>query len=142
MILAIIAAVGALAVQGPRDGWTWTLYDDARALVLANEMPDTEHLRATLECDAGSGAVTVRIYGFGPGGEFAQLRAGGATAQSQADADSDGSLGVGLRIDHPVFAAFAGGGRLAVTSGDRAGAVTIDRANLAKLRRFGELCAG
>jgi|FLYM01.1.fsa_nt_gi hypothetical protein len=142
MILAIIATIGALALQGPRDGWTWTLYESGDNLVLANEIPDTEHLRATLECDAGSGAATVRIYGFGQAAEFSQLRAGRATAQSQSDADADGSLGVGLRIDHPVFAAFSAGGRLDVSSGGRAGAVAVNRANLAKLRRFGELCAG
>jgi len=142
MILAIITAVGALTVQGPRDGWTWTLYEDGRSLTLANEIPDTEHLRATLECEPGSGAATVRLYGFGRAADFSQLRAGQATAQSQSDPDADGSLGVGLRVDHPVFAAFSAGGRLDVNSGGRAGAVTVSRANLAKLRRFGELCAG
>jgi len=142
MILAIIAAVGALTSQGPRDGWTWTLYEDGRSLTLANEIPDTEHLRATLECDAGSGAATVRLYRFGEAAEFSQLRAGRATAQSQSDPDPDGSLGVGLRIDHPVFAAFSSGGRLDVSSGGRAGAVAVGRGDLAKLRRFGELCAG
>lgn len=142
MILAIIAAAGALVLQGPRDGWTWTLYEDAGNLVLANEIPDTEHLRVTLECDAGSGAATVRMYGFGPAAGYAQLRAGQATAQSQSDPDADGSLGVGMRIDHPVFAAFSASGRLDVSSGGRAGIVTVNRANLAKLRRFGELCAG
>ncbi|HEV2081074.1 MAG TPA: hypothetical protein VGR32_01335 [Brevundimonas sp.] len=142
MILAIVAAASALAVQGFQDGWTWTLYEDGGTLVLAHEIPDTEHLRATLECEAGSGAATVRVYGFGDAAEFSQLRAGQATAQSQSDADADGSLGVGLRIDHPVFAAFSASGRLDVASAGRAGAVTLDRANLAKLRRFGELCAG
>lgn len=131
-----------LLVQEPREGWTWTLYEDGASLVLANEIPDTQHLRATLECTAGSGAATVRLYDFGDAADFAQLRAGRATSQSQADPDTDGSLGVGLRIDHPVFAAFSAGGRLGVSSGQRASTVAVGRSDLAKLRRFGELCAG
>lgn len=142
MILAAVIAAALTFAQGQRDGWTWTLYEDERDLVLAHEIPDTRNLRATLECKAGSGAATVRIYRFGRPGEFARLRAGQANAQSAAVADEDGSVGVGLRTDHPVFAAFAATGRLTVTSGERAGAVVVGRTDLAKLRRFGERCAG
>ena len=142
MIFTATILSALLLAQEPREGWTWMLYEDGPNLVLANEIPDTEHLRATLECTAGSGAATVRFYGFGPSADYALLRAGQASAQSQSDADTDGSLGVGLRIDHPVFAAFSTGGRLAVRSGGGAAAVAVGRTDLAKLRRFGELCAG
>jgi hypothetical protein len=140
IIAAAIAAV--LTAQAPRDGWTWTLYDHGPDVVLAHEIPDTQHLRATLECEAGSGAATVRIYRFGQPGDFAQLRAGQANAQSAVDADDDGSVGVGLRTDHPAFAAFTTSGRLTVTSGERSSTIVLGRADLAKLRRFGERCAG
>lgn len=142
MIFAAALLSVLLTAQEPRTGWTWTLYEDGPDLVLAHEVPDTEHLRATLECRAGTGAASVRLYGFGRAADFAQLRAGRASAQSQSDVDPDGSLGVGLRIDHPVYAAFAATGRLTVASGPESGAVTVGRADLAKLRRFGELCAG
>ncbi len=140
--MVVIAAIAALLMQGPRDAWTWTFYQTGPSLTLANEIPDTPQVRATLECAAGSGAATVRLYQFGQAGEFSQLRAGQASAQGQSDADPDGSLGVALRVDHPVFAAFAGTGRLAVTSGGRGATVVVGRQDLPKLRRFGELCAG
>ena len=141
-IAAGFATALSLFVQTPVNAWTWTLYENTGAVVLANEVPDTAQLRATLECEPGSGAVEVALYEFGAIGDFAQLRAGPATATSEAAQGSNRSIRVSLRIDHPGFAAFASSGRLTVSSGERSATVTVDRANLAKLRRFGELCAG
>jgi hypothetical protein len=140
--VAGLAAALILLVQTPLNAWTWTLYEDTGAVVLAHEVPDTAQLRATFECEPGSGAVEVVLYEFGAVAEFAQLRAGTATATSEAERGANRSIRVGLRIDHPGFAAFASSGRLTVSSGERSATVTVDRANLAKLRRFGELCAG
>ena len=141
-IAAGFAAALTLLAQTPLTAWTWTLYENTGTVVLAHEVPDTAQLRATLECEPGSGAVEVVVYDFGAVAEFARLRAGPATATSEAEQGANRSIRVGLRIDHPGFAAFASSGRLTVSSGERSATVTVDRANLAKLRRFGELCAG
>lgn len=140
-MIHLFAAAAMLMGQDPAT-WTWTLYEDGSSVVLANEVPDTPQLRATLECEVGSGAATVRLYGFGAAASFAELSAGSATATSQATSGPDGSVAAGLRLDHPAFTAFAASGRLAVSSGQTRGTVTVERAHLAKLRRFGELCAG
>lgn len=141
MIHLFVSAALLLSQTVPTD-WTWTLYEDGGSLVLANEVPDTPRLRATLECEAGTGAATIRLYRFGGSAGFAEMTAGSATATSERAASGDGSSAMGLRVDHPVFAAFAASGRLSVSSGGANVTVTVERPHLAKLRRFGELCAG
>jgi hypothetical protein len=47
-----------------------------------------------------------------------------------------------LRTDHPVFAAFAVDGRIAIIIGDQRRLIEVPAAHLAKLRRFAELCSG
>ena len=75
-IAAGFAAALTLLVQTPLTAWTWTLYENTGTVVLAHEVPDTAQLRATLECEPGSGAVEVVLYEFGTVAEFARLRAG------------------------------------------------------------------
>ena len=60
----LIMAVIALAQPVERGGWTWSLYggDEGGTVVLANEIPDTPQLRATLECDPGSGAARISVF--------------------------------------------------------------------------------
>jgi hypothetical protein len=134
-ILTTIAMVAAL--QG---GWTWTLYEGAGPLVLANEVPDTPQLRAVLECAPGSGVARLDLFGPGRAG-MATLASGGATAAGDSVAEGD-HRSVALRADHPVFAQFVASGTLAVTVAGQRQMVEIQADHLAKLRRFAELCGG
>lgn len=143
-LAAILAATLSLAPQtAPAEpAWTWTLYADHKPVVLANEAPDTPNLKTTLECDPGSSVVRLTLYGGATGAGMARLAAGEATAVAQAEAGRGAGFRVALRTDHPVFAAFAADGRLAVTLGDDRRTVEVERVYLDKLRRFAELCAG
>ncbi len=123
-------------------GWTWTLYEGHGPVVLANEIPDTPELRTTLQCDSGSSAVEVSVLLPDAQPGFARLRAGDATATSEARAERDGRLGVALRTDHPLFAAFSATGDMTVAVGDAATRVTVPSQHLPKLRRFSDLCSG
>lgn len=147
----LLAAALALAVTGrqatPAQAWTWTLYEGEGPVVLANEVPDTASLRATLQCDPRSSVVEITVYGEGaasaaPQTGFARLTSGGATAASEARLGRGGRLTVTLRTDHPLFATFVGSGDMAVVAGDRSDAIKVERPHLAKLRRFADRCAG
>lgn len=142
--MIVIAAALALAGQNApaEPAWTWTLYEDASPVVLANEIPDTPSLRATLECDPASGLVRLVLYGATDESGMARLSAGEASALAQAEAQRGGGLKVALPTDHPVFAAFAADGRISVAVGEQRRSLDVPRAHLAKLRRFAELCSG
>ena len=129
--------------QAPRasEGWTWALYSGDGPLVLANEIPDTPRLRATLECAPGSSIVRLAFHETPGADGFATIRSGAASAEVEARARR-GRLEAALRADHPVFAAFLASGRLTLALGEQTAAIEIDRANLPKLRRFAELCTG
>lgn len=133
-------ALGAQATP-PEPAWTWTLYADEARVTLANEIPDTPSLRVTLECEPGHGVARVTLYGPPAPAGLARVTAGGASAVTEATADPSG-LELAVRTDHPVFAAFAAGGRLGVAVGETRRQVDLPRAHLAKLRRFAELCSG
>lgn len=143
----LIGAVAAAALvlgapaSAQRQGWTWTLYEGEGPLVLANEIPDTPRLRATLECDPGSGVTRVSLYEVEAPAGFATARSGQATAAIEVT-QARGRLQTALRTDHPVFAAFAAGGRLVLELAEGEHAVEFGRAALPRLRRFAELCSG
>ncbi len=144
-----LPALLALALQssapGPNPasaGWTWTLYEGSGPMVLANERPDSPDLKATLQCQPGSGVVTVAVYGSDPVSGFARITAGSATATAEARAGRGDKLETTLPIDHPVFAAFVVGGRMTVAVGESQNLVTVERSHLAKLRRFADRCSG
>tara|TARA_R110002167_G_scaffold21007_3_gene76496 strand:+ start:570 stop:1001 length:432 start_codon:yes stop_codon:yes gene_type:complete len=120
--------------------WTWTLYDD-NPLVLANEVPDTARLRSTFECEPGSSVVRLSLYPSTPASGFARVSAGSSTTTAPFEPAGGNGLRVILRSDHPVFAAFAADGHLAVMIGEEKRDIEVQRAHLAKLRRFTELCA-
>jgi hypothetical protein len=149
----ILSAVLALSLQAhaPQttspSAWTWTLYEGEGPIVLANELPDTPDLKATLECAPGSSVVDVAVYE--PGGRrspappgFARLTSGAVTTTSEARVGRGGRVEITLRTDHPLFAAFVGSGDMSVMAGDRTLTVKVDRVHLAKLRRFADRCAG
>lgn len=139
-MIAILAAL-ALTGQTPAEAaWTWTLYEDA-PLVLANEVPDTPQLRATLECDPGSSIARLTLYGEGAPG-MARLTAGEASTIAEAEAARGGAIKMTVRTDHPAFAAFTAQGALGVSLGELRKTVELQPAHLAKLRRFAELCSG
>jgi hypothetical protein len=120
--------------------WTWTLYDDD-PLVLANEVPDTARLRSTFECEPGTSVVRLSLYPSTPARGFARVTAGSASTMAAFEPARGDGLRLVLRSDHPVFAAFAANGRLGVMIGDEHRDIEVQRAHLAKLRRFTELCA-
>lgn len=142
MIAIIVAAALAGQTAPPEPAWTWTLYADAAPVVLANEIPDTPELRATLECDPGSSVARVTLYGGASLTGMARVTAGEASAVAEAETARGGGVKLALRTDHPAFAAFALDGRMAVAVGDQRRPVEVPAAHLAKLRRFAELCAG
>ena len=142
-MIAMFAGLAFAAMQTtpPDAAWTWTLYTDEARLALANEVPDTPNLRFTLECDPRSGVARVTLYGGQAETAMARVTAGDAAAVTEATAER-GGLKMALRTDHPVFAAFAADGRLAVAVGAQRRTVEVPRPHLAKLRRFAELCSG
>lgn len=142
MISILVAAALAGQSAPPDPAWTWTLYADAAPVVLAHEVPDTPNLRATLECEPGSSVVRLTLYGGEGLTGMARVSAGQASAVGEAEPARGGGLRVALRTDHPVFAAFALDGRLAVVVGDQRRPLEVPSDHLAKLRRFTELCSG
>lgn len=123
------------------EGWTWTLYSGDGPLVLANEIPDTPHLRTTMECTPGSSIARLTLHQATGADGFATARSGAATAEVEARTRR-GRLETALRADHPVFAAFLASGRLTLAIGDQTSVVSLERGDLPKLRRFAELCTG
>lgn len=141
MILTVAALAIALQTSGPAGGWTWTLYENSGPLVLANEVPDTPRLRATLECDRGSSIVNLALYEVAPASGIANITSGEAVANAEVETYR-GRLQTSLRVDQPVFAAFQSTGVLNMTVGERELKIEVDRPNLGKLRRFAERCVG
>lgn len=129
------------ALLGAQPAWTWSLYDTDGSVVLANEIPDTPQLSATLECTPGSGVAQLALYGPGVGG-MATLTAGGATAATQATRAQGDRVEMALRTDHPVFQALAAEGQLGVRIGDQTRSVELTSQGLPLLRRFAERCGG
>jgi hypothetical protein len=130
--------IALLAVQA---GWTWTLYEGEGPLVLAHEIPDTPRLRATLECEPGTGIAHLDLYGAGASSGMATVASGDAAAQTESVGVAD-HRSLAIRTDHPVFGQFVLTGVLAVTVAGRSQAVEVEATHLAKLRRFAELCGG
>ncbi|MFN3669179.1 MAG: hypothetical protein ACK4VY_07700 [Brevundimonas sp.] len=141
-MIALFVAAALAAQTAPAPAWTWTLYEDAEPVVLAHEVPDTADLRTTLECDRGSGVARVTLYGGAALSGMARIVAGEASAVAEAETVRAGATRLALRVDHPVFAAFAGDGRLSIIAGAQRRAVEVPAGHLAKLRRFAELCSG
>lgn len=138
----LFAALAGLLTQGAEPAWTWSLYEGEGPVVLANDVPDTARLRATLECEPGRGVARISSYGGPATAGMATLRSGPASAATEARAGRDGRLSAALRVDHPVFAAFAESGRLTVTVAETERTIEVQTPHLAKLRRFAELCGG
>ncbi len=139
---AALALPGQTAPEPSEAAWIWTLYADEGPVVLANEVPDTTWLRTVLECEPGQSVAQLTLYGGEAAAGMARASAGEATAVAEASAGRRGGLKVALRTDHPVFAAFAADGRLAVAVADQRRTVEVPAEHLAKLRRFAELCSG
>lgn len=146
---AWLLMAAALAGQSPEQArWTWTLYgaEDEGQVVLANEIPDTPHLRATLECEPGSGAVMVSIFDRDEAdGGYVSIRSGQASTASQGErTDSGGAtrLTASLRTEHPVFAAFLETRSLTLHQGENRWAVRVDARHGALLTDFAAACGG
>lgn len=138
----LLTVLVAAALQAPPTAWTWTLYDGEGPLVLANETPDTPDLRATLQCERGAGAVTVSVYGQDARPGFARISAGDASTATETRRGRGDQLSFVVRVDHPVFAAFAATGVMTVAAGQDQSRVVVQPQHLSKLRRFTDLCAG
>lgn len=141
MIVLLATAALALQTAPSAAAWTWTLYADDAPVVLANEVPDTANLRATLECDPGSSVARVTVYGAALTG-MARVTSGDAVAMAEAAPARGESTRLTLRTDHPAFAAFAADGRLNILVGEHRRPIEVPAPHLAKLRRFSELCSG
>jgi hypothetical protein len=142
-MMLILSALMAMTLQAaPAAGWTWSLYEGEGPLVLANDIPDTAELRATLQCLPGSGAVTVAVYGSTLSAGFARITAGQAAAASEARLGRGGKLETAIPVGHPAFSAFVADGRMTITVGNDVSTISVERPHLAKLRRFADRCAG
>lgn len=148
MTIWLIMAVIASTQPVERGGWTWSLYGvgEGGTVVLANEIPDTPDLRATLECDPGSGAARVSVFGAeGAASGYVSIRSGAATATSQGEAGRDGDaarLTASLRLEHPVFTAFMTSGELTLNQGGQDWTVRIGRRHRGLLTDFAVACDG
>lgn len=144
LIMAVIAA----AQPGGAGGWTWSLYGagEGGTVVLANEIPDTPELRATLECEPGSGAARISVFGVeGAAPGYVSIRAGDASATSQGDARTEGGvprLTATLRLEHPAFSAFAARGELTLVQDDRSWPVRVGERHRGLLNDFAAACDG
>ena len=138
MIASLTAALSlALAAQAG-DAWVWAYYDGDGMAVLAREVPDTDRLSAVLECHPGSGVARLTVYGPRERPEFVNVSAGDVSADS-VRVESDG-LAVRLRLDHPLFLAFADGEAMTLTAGEET--VSTPAPQLAVLARFRAACGG
>jgi hypothetical protein len=146
---AWLLLAAALTGQSPEQArWTWTLYDsdDGGRVVLANEIPDTPSLRATLECEPGSGAIMVSVFdreGAGPG--YVSIRSGQASTASQGELAEDGGatrLTASMRMDHPVFAAFLETRLLTLHQGENHWTVRLGARHGALLTDCAAACGG
>ena len=127
----------------PAQGWVWTLYDNGNpTVVLAEEVPDTPHLRATLECVQGSSQARL-IHYQAPDAASGSANLSAGTARQEAPATIAGQrLSLSLNVGTPVFRGLITSGRLSFSLEDQTTEVRFDRQSLPRLRRFAELCAG
>lgn len=148
MITGLILSVFAATQPAAAEGWTWSLYGagEGGTVVLANEIPDTPELRATLECEPGSGAARISVFGVeGAADGYVSIRSGDAAATSQGDTGRDGGvrrLSASLRLEHPVFHAFSSSGNLVMSQEDRSWPIRLGRHHRALLTEFAAACEG
>lgn len=148
-MIAWMIATALIAVQpNTAERWTWTLYEpgDGASVVLAHEIPDTANLRATLECEPGAGAARVAVYGVeGASSDYVSIRSGDAGAASQGETAEEAGVGrltAALRLEHPVFVAFAETGRLSLVQGENRWSVRVPAAQRALISDFAVACGG
>lgn len=148
-MIAWMIATALVAVQpSTSERWTWTLYEagDGAAVVLANEIPDTASLRATLECEPGSRAARVAVYGVESARSgYVAIHSGDARAASQGETAEEAGverLTASLRLDHPVFVAFAESGRLTLVQGENRWPVRVPAAHRPLISDFTVACDG
>ena len=134
----MLLALAALALAQP--DWTWSLYDGQR-LVLANEIIDTPQLRATLECEPGSGAISVVLFGPTLAGP-ATVTSGAATTTATARGKAQGGFELTLNARSAVLQAFAAGGKMTVRVADQTRSIDMGDQGLPLLRRFAQQCGG
>jgi hypothetical protein len=125
LIVPLIAALSLASVLSPtaalaRPGWTWTLYEGRASLALANEVPDTSHLAAVIECTPGSGQAKVSVFPAG----------GSRTTPVVAR----------YRTTDAAFVAFVRSGKLSLKTDAGTGEIAMDAVHRAKLWRFSRLC--
>lgn len=137
----ILATLIASSTQAQNSGWTWTLYADSTPIVLAQEIPDTPRLKATLECDRDGTQVHVSLYDADPAAAGPiTFKSGRQSGMGELRATGR-RLSTSLPVDHPVFLAFQASGTLEMVSGERTLPVTVEPSHLPKLARFAEACA-
>lgn len=89
LLLGLNAAPDSVHAQvRPADRWVWSLYESGGSVVLANEVPDTTQLRATLECTPGEGMAVLSLYDPQAGPGFARVTAGTAASAVEVRAAS------------------------------------------------------
>lgn len=138
MIASLPLALSLALIAQAGDGWVWAFYGSDGSAVLAREVPDTDRLDAVFECEPGSGVARLTVYGSSERPAFVNISAGDVSADAER-VESDG-LAVSLRLDHPLFLAFAAGRALTLTAGDET--ISTPAPQAAVLARFRSACGG
>lgn len=145
LLLGMMAAsiLQAAPTPLPAQGWVWTLYENGGSVVvLAEEVPDTPHLRSTFECAPNSNQIKLTRYQPGKAVTGpAQLSAG--SAQQEAEMTVEGErLTLSLQAGSNLFRSLVASGRVSLSYEGGATDIRFDRNGLAQLRRFAETCTG
>lgn len=145
LLLSLVAAnlLQASAAPLPTQGWVWSLYDDSGpVVVLAEEVPDTPHLRATFECSKGSSQIKLTHYQAGAA-TTGPVSLSAGSAHEDAMITVEGPLMVlSMPARSAVFRNLVTSGQMNLTTGDQATDIRFDRDSLPQLRRFAQACTG
>jgi hypothetical protein len=140
--LSILAAGILQTAPGPlpAQGWVWSLYDNSSSVVvLAEEVPDTPHLRATFECARETGQIKLVHYQAGEAVTGTASVSAGTVEQDLPVTVEGHRLTLSLRAASPLFQSLLATQSLSVEQEDQAVDIRFDRNSL---RRFAEACAG
>ncbi len=141
-MLASLATAVVLLAAAPT---TWTLYERPGSFALAHETPDSDVLDAVLECQAGSGVVTISFYADDrPPADAQSARLTSDDALAVVTLEGAGGVRPYTRLaaptNHPVFQAFARTGALSIEAAGHQKMVEIEAARRPDLARFVKGC--
>lgn len=145
ILIAVVATnlVQATLAPLPDKGWVWALYDTRGPMVvLAEEVPDTPHLRATFECAQGSNQIRLTHYQAGNAVSGPVSLSAGSARQEASMTVEGQRLILSIAAQSPLFRNLVTSGQMSLTSEARTTDIRFDRNSLPQLRRFAQACTG